>query len=322
MKARSERRFKNRIVPWKHSQKHRHPWKNVQNSPVSFPMPILRQFLLLTLLALPARAETLVGIPFADPDGVLLELDLHRPALNVKCPVVVYVHGGGWRAGSRADVPVMGLLDYGVAVASVDYRRSTRAPFPAQIHDIKAAIRFLRAKAGELGIDASRIAICGSSAGGHLAALTGVTNGHEELEGSVGNHLDQSSRVDAIATFFGASNLQSILDQSTETAREFRIPTLQLLLGDVPDRVPVLAKLASPVAQLDVEDPPVLLIHGDADPQMPFAQSEEFQKGCWAAGVPVRLITMPGAGHGGTEFYDDERIRIVVEFLREHLQVP
>jgi acetyl esterase/lipase len=285
-------------------------------------MPILRQFLLLTLLALPARAETLVGIPFADPDGVLLELDLHRPALNVKCPVVVYVHGGGWRAGSRADVPVMGLLDYGVAVASVDYRLSTRAPFPAQIHDIKAAIRFLRAKAGELGIDASRIAICGSSAGGHLAALTGVTNGHEELEGSVGQHLDQSSRVDAIATFFGASNLQSILDQSTETAREFRIPTLQLLLGDVPDRVPVLAKLASPVAQLDVEDPPVLLIHGDADPQMPFAQSEEFQKGCWAAGVPVRLITMPGAGHGGTEFYDDERIRIVVEFLREHLQVP
>jgi acetyl esterase/lipase len=298
------------------------PMEKPSDFPVHCSMTIFRLLLPLTLLALPAGAETITGIPFADPDGVLLELDLHRPALAVKCPVVVYVHGGGWRAGSRADVPVMGLLDYGFAVASVDYRLSTRAPFPAQIHDIKAAIRFLRAKAGELGIDASRIAVCGSSAGGHLAAITGVTNGHEELEGSVGQHLDQSSRVDAIATFFGASNLQSILDQSTETAREFRIPTLQLLLGDVPDRIPVLAKLASPVAQLDAEDPPVLLIHGDADPQMPFAQSEEFQKGCWAAGVPVRLITMPGAGHGGTEFYDDERIRIVVEFLREHLQAP
>jgi len=276
--------------------------------------------LLLTLIAFPAWAETTLGIPFADADGVLLELDLHLPPFVEKPPVVVYVHGGGWQAGSRADLPVTGLLDYGFAVASVDYRLSTRAPFPAQIHDIKAAIRFLRAKADELGIDTKRIAICGTSAGGHLAALTGVSNGHEELEGRVGDHLDQSSRVDAIVSFFGASDLRSILDQSTESGREFRIPVLQLFLGDLPDRVPVLAKLASPVAHLDTADPPILLIHGDADPQMPFAQSEEFQKSCWAAGIPVRLVTLPGSKHGGPEFYDDERIRIVEEFLREHLQ--
>ncbi len=270
-------------------------------------------------LAASVRAETIMGIPFADAEGVLLELDLHLPPFVKKPPVVVYVHGGGWRAGSRADVPVTGLLDYGFAIASVDYRLSTRAPFPAQIHDIKAAIRFLRAKADELGIDAQRVVICGSSAGGHLAALSGVTNGHEELEGRIGDHLDQSSRVDAVVSFFGASNLRSILDQSTEAGREARIPVLQLFLGDLPDNVPALAKLASPVAHLDAEDPPVFLLHGDADPQMPYAQSEEFQTACRGAGVPVRLVTMPGGLHGGSEFYDDERIRMVVDSLREHL---
>jgi acetyl esterase/lipase len=282
----------------------------------------LVSFLFLAVPVLSARAETITGIPYADPDGVLLEMDLHLPPSVKKPPVVVYVHGGGWRAGSRADVPVLGLLDYGFAVASVDYRLSTRAPFPAPIHDIKAAVRFLRAKAGEFGIDAERIAICGSSAGGHLAALVGVSGGNPELEGRVGNHLDQSSRVDAVVSFFGASNLQSILEQSTGKGREFRMEVLPPFLGDLPERVPSVAKLASPVAHLDADDPPVLLIHGDADPQMPVAQSEEFQKACWTAGVPVRLVKLPGSQHGGSEFYDDERIRIIVDFLREHQEQP
>lgn len=271
--------------------------------------------LLLPLLLSSLHAGTIPGIEFAKVDGLSLKLDLHRPERE-KPLLVVYVHGGAWRAGSRDDVPVIGLLEHGFAIASVDYRLSTQARFPAQIHDIKAAIRFLRAKAEELIIDTTRIAIIGSSAGGHLAALTGVTNDHAELEGHVGDHLDQSSRIDAIVSFYGASNLQSILGQSTEFGLGVRIPALKLLLGDVPDKQPILSKLASPVAHLDAEDPPLLLIHGDADPQMPPVQSEEFREACEKAGVPVELVTLPGAKHGGAEFYDKARLQAVADFLQ------
>jgi acetyl esterase/lipase len=217
-------------------------------------------------------------------------------------------------------VPIAGLLAHGFAIASVDYRLSTQARFPAQIHDIKAAIRFLRAKADELKVNTSRIAIIGSSAGGHLAALAGLTNDHEELECKVGDHLDQSSHVNAIVSFYGASNLQSILSQSTEFGLGVRIPALKLLLGDLPEKEPALAILASPVAHLDAKDPPLLMIHGDADPQMPLAQSEELQKACEAAKIRSRLITLPGSKHGGAEFYDGERLRLVAEFLSQHLR--
>ena len=268
---------------------------------------------LLLLAAVFAQADTQTDIDYARVGDTALLLDLHTPSGVKQPPLIVYVHGGAWRAGSKSDVPIAGLLDHGIAIASVDYRLSTQARFPAQIHDIKAAIRFLRAKASSFGINTEKIAIIGSSAGGHLAALTGVTNGHRELEGRMGDHLDQSSDVSAIVSFYGASNLESILGQSTEFGLTVRIPALKLLLGDLPEKVPALAKLASPVAHLDKQDPPLLLLHGDADPQMPPAQSVEFQK---AYQSKVRLITLPGSKHGGDEFYDAEHLRIVADFLR------
>ncbi len=269
--------------------------------------------LLLLLAAVFAQADTQKDIEYARVGDTALLLDLHTPSGVKQPPLIVYVHGGAWRAGSKSDVPIAGLLDHGFAIASVDYRLSTQARFPAQIHDIKAAIRFLRAKASSFGINTEKIAIIGSSAGGHLAALTGVTNGHRKLEGRVGDHLDQSSDVSAIVSFYGASNLESILGQSTEFGLTVRIPALKLLLGDLPEKVPALAKLASPVAHLDKQDPPLLLLHGDADPQMPPEQSVEFQK---AYQSKVRLITLPGSKHGGAEFYDAEQLRIVADFLR------
>lgn len=270
----------------------------------------------LMVMVMTAWADTQTDIEYGRVGETSLKLDLHRPA-SANPPLVVYVHGGAWRTGSKSDVPVGSLLDQGFAIASVDYRLSTQSLFPAQVHDIKAAIRFLRAHAGRLQVDAKKMAIIGSSAGGHLAALVGVTNGHAGLEGTVGDHHDHSSDVQAVVSFYGASNLQSILGQSTKFGLTVRIPALKLLLGDLPDAKAALAKLASPVAHLDKTDPPLLLIHGNADPQMPLAQSQELAGAYEALKLPVRMITLPGSKHGGPEFYDEARIRLMARFIRQ-----
>ena len=273
----------------------------------------------LILLTAAALADTQTDIEYAKVGETSLKLDLHRPQ-GENPPLIVYVHGGGWRAGSKEDVPIADLYDKGFAIASVNYRLSTQAVFPAQVHDIKAAIRFLRAKAGLYHINASKIAIIGSSAGGHLAALVGVNNGNPELEGKVGEYLDQTSDVQVIVSYYGASNLETILSQSTPKGRDFRIPALKLLLGDTPDKKRELAKLASPVTHLDKNDPPLLLIHGDADPQMPPKQSQELAKAYESLGLPVTLIMLPGSLHGGSEFYNDERTALVAKFLDKVLR--
>lgn len=268
----------------------------------------------------PVRAQsTTTDIEYARAGERVLTLDLHLPKPSDP-PVVVYVHGGAWRAGTKADVPVAGLIERGYAIASVDYRLSTEATFPAQAHDIKAAIRFLRAKADLFHINAEKIGIIGSSAGGHLAALVGMTNGLKELEGNEGEHRDQSSDVQCIVSFYGASNLQSILSQSTEFGLRMRVPALQLLLGGRPEEKAELARLASPVAHVSNDDPPVLLLHGDADPQMPPQQSDELLKACEAKGLTARLVVMPGSKHGGGEFYDSERMDLVAKFLDKALR--
>jgi acetyl esterase/lipase len=280
----------------------------------------MKHLALFLLAAVSAWAQsTTIDVEYGRVGDTVLKLDLHLPkAQNPR--VLVYVHGGAWRAGSKSDVPVAALLDRGFAIASVDYRLSTQARFPAQIHDIKAAIRFLRAKSSLFHLNTDKIAIVGSSAGGHLAALTGVTNGLQALEGDIGEHLDHSSDIACIVSLYGASNLQSILSQSTEFGLRMRIPALELLLGDVPEKAPALARLASPVAQLDAKDPPLLLIHGDADPQMPPQQSQELAKAYEVEKLPVKLIMLPGSKHGGSEFYDEKRTAVVAAFLQQHLR--
>ncbi len=275
--------------------------------------------LTITLSCLHSAAAQNLDIEYARVGEQVLKLDLHLPkAANP--PLIVYVHGGAWRGGSKSDVPIGKLLDHGFAIASVDYRLSTQAPFPAMIHDLKAAIRFLRAKSELFHLNTKRIAIIGSSAGGHLAALVGVTNGHPSLEGQIGEHLTQSSEVQGIVSFFGASNLPTILSQSTAVGLRMRVPALQLLLGGQPDEQPDLAKLASPVAQLDKSDPPLLLSHGEADPQMPPQQSQELAKAYEALHLPVQFTLLPGSKHGGAEFYDAERSAFVAKFLNKTLR--
>lgn len=254
-------------------------------------------------------------LEYASVDGLSLRLDLHRGTGAPAGPLVVWVHGGAWRSGSRASMPLGPLVRKGITVASVDYRLSTQARFPAQIHDIKASIRFLRASAGSLGIEASRIAIAGDSAGAHLATLVGVSNGHPELEGNVGAATNTSSAVQAIVSFYGAANLTTILSQSTPHGLNVRIPALDLLLGGQPDAVPTLARLASPVFHVDETDPPLLLFHGDQDPQMPVNQSLELHGAYKRQRRPVTLEIVHGGAHGGAAFYEQARMDQVRAFL-------
>jgi len=271
------------------------------------------------LLTTAARAgEITRGIPFATVDGAELKLDLYRPD-GPPAGLVVWVHGGAWRGGSREDVDLKGLTALGWAVASVDYRLSTQARFPAQIHDIKAAIRYLRAHATNLALPANRFVIAGSSAGGHLAAVVGVSNGHRELEGNVGENLTTSSDVQAIVDLYGASNLTTILKQSTPHGLSVRAPALDLFLGGQPDAVPEIARLASPVFHVDAQDPPLLLMHGDQDPQMPINQSHELAGSYEKVARPVVFKVQHGSAHGGPAFTNEASLRLIDGFLRQHL---
>lgn len=243
-------------------------------------------------------------------------LDLYRPAdLPSGAPLIIWVHGGAWRSGSKSDVPIASLLQDGFAIASVDYRLTPQAPFPAQVHDIKAAIRFLRSRAVEYGVDPQRFFIAGASAGGHLAALIGVSNGVSELEGVDLSMPNASSAVAAIVSFYGASNLQTILGQSTPYGLTVRVPALRLLLGGLPEDDAAKARLASPVAHVSATDPTLFLIHGDQDPQMPIEQAYELQRAYRQAKLPVQMHVVPGGAHGGKGFYEPEVLSKVAEFL-------
>ena len=258
--------------------------------------------------------------PGWDEHSLTLDLYLPSAAEDKKLPpLIVWVHGGAWRAGSKERMPIGGLLDHGYAIASINYRLSPVAPFPAQVHDIKAAIRFLRGQA-DLKLwryDRQKVVIAGASAGGHLAALVGVTNGHEELEGTVGDFDSESSEVAAIIDFYGPTNFLTILKQSTPHGLGVRIPALQLLLRAQPEDVPDLARLASPVFHVDDHDPSLLMIHGDQDPQVPINQSHELDGAYKAAGSGerVQFEVIHGGHHGGDAFYDSERIHLMDQFL-------
>jgi acetyl esterase/lipase len=191
------------------------------------------------------------------------------------------------------------------------------APLPAQVHDIKGAIRYLRAHADDYGYDASHLGITGVSSGGHLAALVGLTNGSAPHEGEVGGNPGVSSDVQAIVSYFGASNLTTILAQSTPRGVSIREPALDLLLGGSVENQINLARFGSPVFQVDVNDPPLLLLHGDQDPQMPINQAHELHGVAKEHGLVVQFEVVHGAGHGGDGFFDAQRTDLVADFLRQ-----
>jgi len=250
---------------------------------------------------------------------LLLDLYLPQSSGSVAPSLVLWVHGGAWRAGSKANPPIRYLLKHNFAIASIDYRLSTHAPYPALLHDCKAAIRWLRAHQKQYQFNADKIAVAGSSAGGHLAALIGVTNGSKPHEGKVGKHLNQSSDIQAIVDYYGPTNFLSILHQSTPHGLSVRVPALQLLLGSQPEENPALAKEASPTEHVDPHDPPLLMLHGDQDPQVPINQSHELHHQYKLHNLDAHLEVIHGGKHGGPLFYNKTNQKLVIEFLNLHI---
>lgn len=279
---------------------------------------LLKSVLLITWLAssleIAAQSE-FKDVIYASPDGMELGLDIYMPENSNNPALIVQVHGGAWRFGNKEGGVPLQFVEHGYAVASLDFRQSTDAAFPAMIHDIKAAIRFLRANAGDYGYDASNIAITGASSGAHLALVVGVSNGHSDLEGNLGNHLDTSSNVQAILSYFAATDLTTILSQSTPFGLGVREPAVELMLGSLPTDNETLAKLASPVYLVDANDPPLLLLHGDRDPQMPINQSLQMLGAYKTLGLDVSFDPVHGAVHGGPGFYDEEHLGNALTFL-------
>jgi len=263
--------------------------------------------------ALPAGVRVLRDIEYARRGEKSLLLDLYLPEAKASkpLPVVVWVHGGGWRNGSKDRCPAVWLVSEGYAVASISYRLATEAQWPAQMDDCRAALRWLRANAAGHGLDSERVAAWGGSAGGHLAALMGTLDG------------EAAERVQAVVDWYGPSDLLT-MPPNVITASNPREKAAQangaLLLGGVVVELPERAKSASALHQVTPDDPPFLILHGDADPQVPLEQSERLHARLRAAGVPSTLKVLPGAGHGGAAFSSEEARDAMRKFLAAHLR--
>jgi acetyl esterase/lipase len=268
-----------------------------------------------------------LDLNYADDNLVSHRMDVHLPDdyyARAPLPVIVWIHGGGWLAGSKADWgPAQPFVNRGYAVASVNYRL-TSAPdssiHPAQLHDVKAAVRWLRDAAPWFNIDPNRFAAWGSSAGGHLAAFLGTTGGVEWLDGAVGNHLSASSRVRAVVDYYGPTDLYSMWQvPGYESHGAPNSPESQLIGATLRDN-PWLAALASPNSYTSTDDPPFLIAHGTADPVVPPSQSQIMHDYLQYFGVQSTIQFIQGAGHGGPQFTTPAMENLVATFLEDNLR--
>jgi len=257
-------------------------------------------------------------LPYVTGGHERQRLDLYLPKGGKDLPLIVWVHGGAWLAGSKdRPVPLAYLAD-GYAVASINYRLSQHALFPAQIEDCKAAVRWLRASAAKYAIDPNRFAAWGESAGGHLSAMLGTTGDIKEFE--VGGNLTVSSRVQAVLDFFGPTDLLQMDAHRLPNGMVHNpadSPESKLIGGPIQENKDKVAK-ANPITYVTKDDPPFLIVHGDADPLVPHHQSELLEAALKKAGVPVTFYTVKGGGHGG--FKDPKVPELTKEFLARHLR--
>lgn len=266
--------------------------------------------------------EIVRDVTYGVVGSTALKLDIVRPKTNAIIPAVVFIHGGGWVSGDKGGgiASLMPLARRGYFGATINYRLSGEAKFPAQIEDVKCAIRYLRANASLLGIDPDRIAVWGSSAGGHLVSMLGTT-GDVEVWNVSGGWGGFSSRVTAVVDWFGPSNLNTISSQALPCSSinhdAASSPEGQLLGCAIPV-CRDLAATASPVTWVTPDDAPTLIMHGTNDCSVPPGQSQELYDRLRSAGVETSLVILPGAGHGGAQF--TASLNTVYSFLDEHLR--
>ena len=261
-------------------------------------------------------ATTLRDLTYASVGGKPLTLDLYLPPGQAPRPLVVWVHGGAWYEGSKEHCLAAFLADEGFAVASINYRLSHEAIFPAQIHDCKGAVRWLRAHADEYGLDTTRIGAWGDSAGGHLVALLGTSGDVAALEGDVGGNRERSSRVQAVCDWFGPTDMLQIGGFPSEINHDGPDSAEARLFGGPIHEKRALVALANPITYVNADAPPFLIVHGDQDPIVPLHQSALLAESLRAAGVPVTFLTVTGAGHG---LDDPLYSRKAAEFFSEAL---
>jgi len=218
------------------------------------------------------------------------KLDIYYPQEGGPWPVILYVHGGGWSEGDKAEgAGWRGLNDQGYLVVSVNYRMAAEAKFPVMIEDVKCAVRYLRANSAVYNLDPDHIAAIGASAGGHLVALLGTAD--ETASWDNGEYAEQSSKVQAVVPMAGIFDFVNELPNGLNSAVHYAFGKL----GGT--RTPEMES-ASPVSHISADDPPFLILHGDNDGVVPVAQSENFHAQLTAAGVPSTLIIVQGGDHG------------------------
>ncbi len=286
-------------------------------------------FLAATLLATPAAAQPPkpiavpddvsfeAGVEYANPDGQHLQLDIARPKTGAgPFPAVVCVHGGGFRAGKREgyDGLIVRLAQKGYVAVTVTYRLAPKYPFPAAVHDTKAAVRWVRANAAKYHADPERIGVTGGSAGGHLAQFLGVTAGVKEFEGDGGNPT-VSSKVACVVNVYGPSDFTKSYGKSVDAAE-----VLPLFLGGNIDAARKQHVRASPLNWVTPDAAPTLCIHGTDDKYVAHEQAVWLVDRLKASAVEAELLSLPGAGHGFKGKDAETAEAALVAFFDKHLK--
>jgi acetyl esterase/lipase len=285
-------------------------------------------FLALGCLTFSACAQTppppgfiaLRDLDYAGQGNPRQKLDLYLPEkpTDKPLPLIVYIHGGGWEGGDKSDTGLLFELikGGGYAGASIGYRFTDQGPMPVQIHDVKAALRWLKAHAKDHGIDADKIGLTGISAGGHLVSLLGTSSGVKELDGSVGT-AGELPKITCVANFCGPANFLTFNGKGSIIVGDKPGSALFKLFGGPMSQHPVEAKAASPVTYVSSDDPPFLHIHGTADKLVPYAQAQEFDAALEKVGVSSTLLTGEDAPH---VFFSADLLSKMRVFFDKHLQ--